>query len=107
MVQATGNAGRLPHAAMNAARRRGLVHDANHERNPRRTLVFGIQDYARELFAKMGFESMECEMRARMYVTVISQESSIMCALPQNMKAEFNEVRHRFFTRPLDNERET
>ena len=57
-------------------------------------------DTLRKLFAEIGFEGMECEMRARVYVTAISQERSILNALPEEDWMEFCRKRHLFFIQP-------
>lgn len=57
-------------------------------------------DTLRGLFASMGFDGTECEVRARVYVTAISQEPSILHVLPEEELAEYREERHRFFTQP-------
>jgi AcrR family transcriptional regulator len=57
-------------------------------------------DTIRGLFAEMGFEGVECEVRARTYVTVISQEHCILEAVPEEELMKYIRERHRFFTRP-------
>lgn len=57
-------------------------------------------DTLRKLFTEIGFEGMECEMRARVYVTAISQERSILNALPEEDWMEFCRERHLFFIQP-------
>lgn len=57
-------------------------------------------EVVRDLFAAMGYEGMECEMRTRVYVTAISQELSILSALPEEQRMQFCMERHLFFTQP-------
>lgn len=54
----------------------------------------------RGLFEEMGCEGIECEVRARVYVTTISQELSILYKLPEEDQLKFRRARHLFFTRP-------
>ena len=57
-------------------------------------------DALRGLFAEMGYEGMECEMRARVYVTAISQELSILYDIPEDEREDFCRARQRFFVEP-------
>jgi AcrR family transcriptional regulator len=53
----------------------------------------------RAIFADMGFEGMECEVRARVFVTAISQEDTVFNAVPDEDYEEFRLQRQAFFTR--------
>ncbi len=57
-------------------------------------------DTLRDLFSAMGFEGVECEMRARVYVTAISQEHTILHGLSEESLEEYRWERHLFFTQP-------
>ena len=56
-------------------------------------------DTLRGLFSEMGFTGAELEVRARVYVTAISQEHTILHTLPDEEQMNFRIARHKFFTR--------
>lgn len=50
------------------------------------------------LFKEMGFDADEAKMRARVYVTAISQEASLLCRLSEEENLKYHRALHRFFT---------
>lgn len=58
-------------------------------------------DYIRNLFAEMGFEEKEVEMRARTLVTFHAMEHGLLVKKTEGERLELLQLRHAMLTRPV------
>ncbi len=61
-------------------------------------------DFVRDLFAEMGFEGKELEMRSRTLVAFHGMEHGLLIKKTQRERIDMLRVRHAMFTRPIFNE---